>query len=178
MREKLWFRKFPDCLKPSGAISQAALDAIKDHDIVRVNVLRRRSRKHHGLFFACIDDVYANWPESHHFKPGSSKHLRAWLLVEAGYHEILSERIEGDIMSAMLMGDFVARVLERTVGQGKFGFVKIAKPWILVYTPRSIDWATLDQRGFSEVSQRVSDVLKAEIGMSLDDFKQNLGQAA
>ncbi len=177
-----WGRIFDDKIIPADRPSEDEHKRLKEkhgNAVLRIEVKLPRSAPHHRLFFAAISEAFNQWPESHSFQPDNSEHLRAWLLVKAGYREKpLATRIEGDVPSASLMADFVERVVAVTMGTGKYGFAVVHGEHLIVLTPRSIAWEELEQNDFNVVSQKVSDVLKAEVNMSLDDFKREAGEAA
>lgn len=170
MPHELWMKPMDDTLVPATAADIATLRRLAGEMAVKVRINANRSQKHHRFFFAAIADACANWPETHEFQTKSPERLRAWLLCKAGqpYREHLKYKAENEF-SAKMMASFIEMILEHLEAKA---ITVTSGDLVYVLYPKSIAWGKLDQAAFNEISQRVSDVLQAEIGMTLDDFKQ------
>lgn len=131
-----------------------------------VALRKSRSPKAHRFFFAMIQKAFDNWPERHDFQPDNPEHLRAWLLVKAKYRTIVNEPLEANAITIDQMADFVSKALETS--REKYTFVTIHNGAIVILAPRSIDWATLDEKEFQPVSNAVLGVIEAEAGIQVE----------
>lgn len=168
MPKQVWLKRIGAALVPATYDDQQFLAELKENIAIQFDCKMPRSNKHHNLFFAAIAQAQMNWPESHEFQPTSIDHLRAWLLCKAGYRHTETHQLESAISA-----DLMASVIEKSLEQaGAKGFAVYKGSTVYVLTPKSISWSKLDQKEFNKISQGVDDVLKSEINMSLDDFKQ------
>ena len=55
-----------------------------------------RSIDQHRRFFGLVRALFLHWPEAMEFQPDNEDHLRAYLLVKAGYRSIREFSVEGD----------------------------------------------------------------------------------
>ena len=127
-----------------------------------------RSNKHLRLFFGAIAKAFFNWPEDHEFKPQNDHHLRSWLLCKARHCSIETHELEDSRMA-----ETVAHIVSQSLEAAKpYGFAVYNHNLVYVLRPKSIsNESEPEQKEFNKISQAVSDILKAEINMSLDDFK-------
>ena len=139
---------------------------------------QKRSRQHHNFFFACLDEAYANWPSAHRFQPASVEHLRHWLLVQAGYHNVIGQNLTEDSGDVYRMADFTARILQHTRTTGSSGFVEITgEHSIIVKFPKSISWRTLDQKAFTPIAEAIFQIVEHETGIKTEDLKKHTESA-
>ncbi len=126
-----------------------------------------RSLPDHRRFFALIKAAFEQWPDGHDFTPESSEHLRAWLTCKAGYRE--STPIHMPDMATDRMRDLFRLSIEAAItAAGSVAFVVPYRDVVAVVRPKSIAWDKIDQREFSQLRDAVSDVIEAEIGVSVD----------
>lgn len=135
---------------------------------IKIKTSGHRSSKHHRLFMGALASACANWPENHEFKPQCFDHFRAWILCKIRYCNTQTHELK-----TAEMAERIAEIIQAALNQSEgFGFAVYSNNLVYVLTPKSIKFEKLPQDEFNKVSQRVSDILKAEIQMSLDDFKQ------
>ena len=124
-------------------------------------LVKERSPKAHRLFFAVIDKAFQNWPESFEgLQPDCSEHLRAWLLVKAGYRDVLHN---SDV-------DFIKNVITYTRERG-YGFPAEHSGGLAVAFPRSVNWQTLDQKAFNPVAEKVYAIIEEIIGVPIKELR-------
>ncbi len=171
---EFWIVRHGNEIKPSTPVDVEHIQELPEGQALKVSTNAHRSLRHHRLFMAAIAQAWVNWPESHEFKPQSFDHLRAWLLCKARYCNITTHELDSPHI-AEVMVDVINQSLTQSSG---YGFAVYSNNLVYVLTPKSIKWSKLPQKEFNKISQKVSDVLKAEIEMSLDDFKAEVGKAA
>lgn len=164
---EFWIKRKGAKLYPATPTDFVHFEELPEGVSVKVKAGNGRSSKHHRLFFGAIIKAFMNWPDSHEFKPQDDEHLRAWLLCKAGYRDVTTHELQDASMA-----ESVAAMIEASINQSKaHGFAVYNNNLVYVLTPKSISWGKLPQEEFNKISQSVSDILKAEINMSLDDFK-------
>ncbi len=122
-----------------------------------------RNLKRHKLFFAMLRPVYANWPEHHAFKPMTLEHLRAWLLVQAGWCDVTEMTIK------MFSPEFVMRVLQFFMSdvERQTVFYETHGKVVRKYVPKSISFKSCREVEFEEILQRVIVIAEATTGIML-----------
>lgn len=132
-----------------------------------------RSLPQHRRFFGLIAAVYGQWPELHDFQPDSPEHLRAWLLVKAGY------RRSTYIDSAGL--DHSALVPVLTAGMraaGTYAWLVEHHGRLAIVAPRTIRFEALGHKAFCSLERAVEDVIYAETGIDPGRALEERGKAA
>lgn len=166
----VYVRRKGDILMPADNEALETILKIAEGQMVKCKISKKRSSPHHRLFFGAIKAAYDNWPEQHPEKFTDEEELRGWLLCKAGHcSQIKLELDRPDYASkaAEMFSFFIIKAFgKRTV------FFKSYESFLIGYIPESIAQDVVDQTEFTVISQKVSDVLKAETNMSLDDFKQ------
>ena len=81
---KLLLVKALGCLKPATLEADNAIKAIPLGELTEVDLKRIRNPKPHRLFFALLDTIFTNLPESMHRYFPTSEVLRQFLLVRSG----------------------------------------------------------------------------------------------
>lgn len=171
---EFWVRRIGEALHPITDDDKAKCMEMTEGQTIDISVTMPRSQSHHKFFFAAIADACANWPETHRFQPDSPEHLRAWLLCQANHRNTTKHIIE-DGCDPKILADLIEASIKQS---GGYGFVAHTSEFIAVLTAKSIAWAKLDQKQFNQISNDVSAILAKEIQLTLDDFKQQAGQAA
>lgn len=128
--------------------------------------VRKRSAKHHRWFFSWLTQVFESWPDSHSFQPDDIDHLRSYLLCRSKHRDILGERLDPKTANIESHIKFIQELA--SIGQRKRWFAVEHNGCIVIVTPRSIDWSSLDEDEFRSVSSAVCDVIFAETGMAPD----------
>jgi len=136
-------------------------------------LVRPRSPKHHRFFFKVIELAYHNWPETHAFQPDSTEHLRAWLLIRAGYRLIIGNMLSvNDWGNISKLADFLAMLTHEIRTHG-FAFPVLRDGMIEIQMPKSIKWSELDQKEFAPIAEAVFDEIEIQTGMKIADFKDS-----
>ena len=164
---EFWIKRHGAELHPATPTDFEHFKELPEGVSVKVKAGNGRSSKHHRLFFGAIFKAFMNWPESHEFQPQNDEHLRAWLLCKAKYCTCVLHTIDHKDAIAWAMNF----ALKELVSDDGYKFLRWSEKQVAVYRPKSIAWGKLPQDEFNKISQSVSDILKAEINMSLDDFK-------
>lgn len=143
---------------------------LEEGQIVKCKITKKRSSPHHRLFFAALQAAYDNWPEDKEEQFENKEEFRAWLLCKAGYHDQIKLELDHPDYASKC-AEMFAFFIKEAFGQRSI-FFKSHKTFLVGFVPQSIAWDKMEQSEFTDLTQKVSDVLKAEIEMSLDDFKQ------
>jgi len=160
-----FFRSTGKSLIPAESNAEELLGTLGPNAIVRVKITKPRRHKHHRFFFATVANYFDNWPIKHPFQPDNEEHLRAWATCKAGYRDILGERLhhtEGDVHR---MADFIEKALQRS--REKYSFVTIHNGSLVLLSPKSIAFDTLDQTAFAPIADRIFNVLEQESGIPI-----------
>ncbi len=148
---------------------EEALAGYAPGTVVRVKIIQPRSNPHHNFFFAFLKEVYQQWPGEHGFKPMNyQNHLRAWLLVRAGFYEEITlepaSREEAEFTVRAL------RLVDRAFSNGRPFWSRIIGGKIIVRWPISIAFEKIDEEDFRRVTTLVFAAIYGETGMDVDDY--------
>jgi hypothetical protein len=122
-----------------------------------------RSGPDHRRLFAIINAAHDSWPEQHRFQPSSAEHLRAWLLIQAGYCEAtLIESEDYDLARAVQMAVRVAKALDA------YGVLRIKGEQIEVVRPKSMRFDKMSQREFGPIRDAIEHIICAELGVTIE----------
>ena len=131
--------------------------------------VKARSPADHRRFFAMIGKAYENWNEGHEFQPSSSGHLRAWLQYQAGYNSVttvdLSEITTSDPHLLAAARVAIEQAITAGLRDGDYVFTRARGVLVEVIRPKSIDFATLDQKAFAPIREAVEAIIEAAIGV-------------
>lgn len=158
-----FFRSTGKSLIPAEKEAEGLLASVGPGSLVRVKITKPRRVKHHRFFFATIANYFENWPVQHSFVPENEEHLRAWATCKAKYYTILGERLHQNDGDALRMADFVEKAMR--LNRKKYSFVTIHNGSIVLLTPRSVDWETLDEMAFRPIADSILEVLASESGI-------------
>ena len=133
-----------------------------------------RSLADHRRFFAMIRHALMHWPENHEFRPSNEDHLRAWLLVSAGYFDVQSVPINEEIAQNPHLLTLARLTIEATVEAAyrdrDFAFPRFSAAGCEILRAKSINWETLDQRAFGPIREAVEDLVEANVGVKVDQL--------
>lgn len=131
------------------------------------NKPKARSIRDHNRLFRVIEAAFDQWPHGHYFQPNDAEHLRAWLLIRAGYckttHIELSDNpnlLDTQVQTAAA----VARALPG------HGMLRVRGDYLEIVSPRSLKFKELPQREFVPVREAVESVIYAETGMTVEQL--------
>jgi hypothetical protein len=132
---------------------------------------RPRSIDDHRRFFGVISAAFQNWPEAHEFQPDSKDHLRSWLLCKAGHRDVTTVPVESDDPA---LRKLVVLAVEGSIKAARsHAFIRPHGSAIAVFTARSINFETLDQKQFAPLRETVEQIIEAETGIKADDLLKN-----
>lgn len=166
---ELWMIKKGETLTPADDAAMAFLMSLVEGRPTPIKVSNPRSSAHHRLFFGAIANAFKNWPEAHSEQFINAEELRGWLLCKAGYRTHLSLDLDHPDY-AEKCADMFSLFIKQAFGHRKI-FFKGHGAKLVAFIPESIAFDKLSQTEFNKISSEVSDILKSEINMSLDDFK-------
>jgi hypothetical protein len=130
-----------------------------------------RSNEHHRAFFAFLASCFNGWPLEAKFIPVSSDHLRQWALVECGHvapsmtWAFVNTRERNAIMP------FVTQYIAHKLRQGRFIWARENCGKLELIEAASIDWQSIGQRKFNEISESVFGLMKQH-GFDFEDWKR------
>lgn len=141
-------------------------DAI-DEIVATVTGVRARCRStpQHRRFFKLISVVYHHWPETHPFQPDNSEHLRKWLLIKAK-HRVIHEHHAGSAAREMAA---LIPVLAKQLG-GIYCWSWHDGPMVYVCTAKSIAYDNAGHAEFTEIINRVEDVIEKETNINPNEL--------
>ena len=166
----LFLRKVGQTLVPVNELGEEGLASYPDQVLLRVKITQPRLLPHHRFFFAFLDEVFEHWPDTHKFQPTDADyHLRAWLLVKAGFsHRFVSEPFKDSRITQkalVLLKGFVQQLTG-----GKPVWFKQVGETIEAQWPRSISFTNMDEEEFRRVTSVVFAVIYGETGMDVDEY--------
>ena len=132
-------------------------------------VLERSSRSHNH-YFACLQDGWLNLPD--HLAPHfpDAEHLRAYLLIKAGYYTTRTITC-ADRKEALRVAAFVRPMDD-------FSIVSTNGNIVQVFTARSQSSRAMRRKEFQESKDAVLNALADMIGVGPKALQDNAGQAA
>jgi len=176
MPVNLFVKAVNKILIPSTDEDKAKLEKFEEGKAIKCALTVPRSNPHHNLVMAAIEEAFKNWPETHEQQFDTKDELRGWLLCKAGHCFKVTLELDSEEYAA-LAAQSLAEFIQQADGFRRI-FFKSHKSKVAVFAPQSIKFDELDQKEFNKISQEISDILSAEINMSLDDFKKEAGKAA
>ena len=132
-----------------------------------------RSVQDHRRTFSLINKAYHHWPEASDFHPVSANHLRAYLLVKAGYFDVISipvGHIRPDSPAMALVRAAVEATIAAAIRKGAYVFLRVSADAIETLWPKSISFASLDQKAFGPLREAIEEIIEAEIGVSIEEL--------
>ena len=132
-----------------------------------------RNRERHNLFFAILGPALAQWPESHSFQPMSQEHLRAWLLVEAGWCTTRDLEIGGP--SKQHAANALRFFMDSADGHR---FFSMTAKGIRERKPKSIAWGKCREAEFQTIMNTSAQIIEEAIGVPIEQLKRETEKAA
>lgn len=166
----IFVRRKEHALLPADKEALNSLLNLPEGEIVKCKISKKRSSPHHRLFFAAIQAAFDSWPEDKEEQFENKEEFRAWLICKAGYHNQIKLELDHPDYASKC-AEMFSFFIKEAFGQRSI-FFKSHNTFLVGFVPQSIAWDKMDQSEFTELSQKVSDVLKAECEMNLDDFKR------
>lgn len=139
-----------------------------------VFLTKPRSGADHRRLFAIISKAFIQWPSHHHFRPRDAEHLRAFLLVSAEYTDVefipVAEECAGNPAIMALVRIAIEATFSALTRRRGYAELRVTGAGIEILTPRSIDFATLDQKAFGPVREAVETIIEGAIGVKADQL--------
>lgn len=136
-----------------------------------------RSVADHRRFFGLIGKAFHQWPSAHPFQPSSAEQLRAYLLVEAQYHDATPVFVELDCFPEDAKGSalkLVSLAVEASIAaalsQGSYAFTRVVGDTITVLKPKSINFHSLAQKEFAPLREKIEEIIETTIGVTADQL--------
>ena len=121
--------------------------------------------------------AYKHWPHDHYFQPDSEEHLRAWLIVKAGF-AITKEIPLGEALLSPKQQDGLEILLRATLqAAGAHAFVDLDWRRIIVRSPVSLSYAT-SHKVATEICSAIDEVIYAELGITAETLLREAEKAA
>jgi hypothetical protein len=136
-----------------------------------------RSIEQHKRFFQIVKATFHHWPESHERQFGDLDDCRTWLITKAGYCKLHScTDLKGKSRDdAIMICASALLAAARTPGKP---FSDIRKGKFYVWKTDSISFQNMPHLLFCKLNDAVSDVIKAEMGITADELlEQHKGAA-
>ena len=144
------------------------------------DLVKPRSPADHRRLFALFNKAFHQWPHAHEFKPDSSEHLRAYLQCKAGYRVSTPVFVDDPGISAFtqeqqnvafrMVESTVTATVAATLAEGDYAFPRVRGNTAVVYRPRSIAWAALDQRAFVPIREAIEAEIETALGVKADQL--------
>ncbi len=154
-------------LVPLDGPGEEAIRGFPEGTLLKVKITRPRSRRHNGFFHVCIQEAYDVWPRSHEFQPVSWEHLRAWLLVRAKHHHVMTLELTDEQIK--LVGPVVRAFKEFMAedDEDAFIFTGIRGNALIAMRPKTLRFSAVDQHWFQPIAEEVFGILKEEGGFDV-----------
>ena len=133
------------------------------------------------MFFGVIAEAFKSWPHAHDFAPRDPEHLRAWLLVEAGYYDEIGNMLD---LSKIGTDEFEDKFVDffdmcmYAVRQCGYGILYEKDGIITLRMPKSIAFDTLDEKAFVPISTAVFEIIEMVLRLPVGKLKANTGNTA
>ena len=133
-----------------------------------------RSLPDHRRFFGLVQKAYEHWPHAQDYQPPSAEHLRAYLLVAAGYHDTefiaMPEECLGSPAIMALFRSAVEATHAAMSRRRGYSLTRVSAGGIEILTPRSINFETLSQKEFGPIREAVEEIITGVVGVSADQL--------
>jgi len=133
---------------------------------------RPRSLQDHRRLFGLLRAAFMHWPERHPFQPTSEEHLRAWLLIEAGHHDVEFIAYPDDASEAVKALFRLAIEATHAACHRKRGYasLRVSAGGVEVFTAKSINWSQVSQREFGPIRDAIQDIIETALGVSAEQL--------
>ncbi len=131
-----------------------------------------RSSVQHRRFFAVVAAAFDQWPHDHGFQPEDSEHLRAYLLIMAGWKEQAEVQFSKGDPEAIEAAAITLKVMMKKLGKRVFANVDMDAKKIIGVMPRSIAYMTKQEMDHFEACRifgRIDDIICATICVESTD---------
>lgn len=148
---------------PAELPAQLIRDAVA---ALRVKAAAVRSVEEHNLLFGVVAMAFQNWPHTHPFRPADEEHLRVWLAMEVGHHEIFEVPADclADTRTLALVGDFFCG------GRRLFRIGKIDGQ-LVVMRPLTMQKKGIPVAKYRAMASAVYEVIQAATGITPELYK-------
>lgn len=165
--KEVFLRKSGVKLEAVDEHGEETLRTYPDGVVLRVKLTQPRSSASHRFFFAFLNEVYLNWPETHPFRPDDMEHLRAWLTVKVGHMQLMEFDLPDGIMAREAVR--VARAAIFEFSGGRPIWFKIINNKIFAAWPKSIEFHKMDEREFCGFTDAIFSLIYQETGLDVEE---------
>lgn len=125
-----------------------------------------RSVDQHRRYFAVARAAFAHWPESNSRQFSDAEECRKYLQMLAGHREVAARIPLTGIRKeqAVILAEAAIRAA------GAFAVPEVHGSELVIWKPKSINFASLGHLKFCDLNRAVDDVLVAQIGMTGDQL--------
>ena len=159
-----------ECMKPLRGFARVADRQFVVGENYTMEVVQQRSSPSHRHYFACINEAFANLPESQAGRFASPDHLRKWALIRAGFRQE-TKYVAQSKAEALRFGSFLRSLDE-------FALVDVSGKVATLYTAKSQSYAEMSRKEFQQSKDAVLDVIAQLINVSKDELTASAGKAA
>lgn len=133
-----------------------------------------RSHAQHARYWKMIELAYEAWPDTHERQFADKEECRKYLQMKAGWFEEASRMpaIGARPQVFMVMAEAMFRAA------GNFAIATQQGGDIVVYKPKSISFRSMGHKAACEIFDKVSFVIRDEIGVSGDELLERQKEVA
>lgn len=129
-----------------------------------------RSTASHNFYFASLNELWSNLPESEADRFPTVEHMRKYALIKCGYR---NERtfVASSKAEALRIAQFLRPVDE-------YAIVLVKDCVVIEWTAQSQSYKAMGKKAFQDSKQAVLDWCADLIGVDIETLTQNAGKAA
>lgn len=129
-------------------------------------------------FFALVKAAFEHWPEGNPFQPECAEHLRAYLIVRAGFKTARTIRLHGPM--SLPQRDHLELILETAMrAGGSWAIIDVMSSYILVQKPASVSYEETPHTVACKIFSAVDELIPIEMpGMTADRLLREAEKAA
>lgn len=137
-------------------------------------LIKPRSGADHRRYFGLIRAAWMNWPESHPQQFPNEDALRAWLLIEAGHHDVEfiaypEECEENPAVKALFRLAIEATHAAFTRKRG-YATLHVSAGGVEIRSAKSIDFRSVSQKEFGPIREACEAILENALGVSAQEL--------
>ena len=141
--------------KPLKRFSKICENELTIGDKYQIEIVEKRSLKSHNFYFARLQELFMNLPESIADEFPSVEHLRKYALIKAGYHKTWAFSLEENGYSSSL------KAMVKTLDE--YAIILSDGSQYQVYTAKSQSMKEMGKDEFNKSKQAVLEVIEAMI---------------
>lgn len=128
-------------------------------------------------FFKLVQVAYHHWPEGHSFQPSCPDHLRAWLIVRAGFKTAQTIRLR--VWRDHAARDDLEFLLTAAMrAAGAWAITDVFADHVVIQRPASMSYDKTPHDVATQICSAVDDVIFAELGVTSETLLREAEKAA